>query len=94
MCAVEVLSPIVHEPPPLEQVRPGVGRFDLVADDVGQRRLDDLARVVRLLGPSGQTISISCFALVPFSGACYYYPSTGFTRAGSVLYDPPVSAIQ
>ena len=30
--------------PVLEQVRTGIGRFDLVADDVRQRRLDDLAR--------------------------------------------------
>ena len=41
----------VHEaPPPLEQVRPRVRRLDLVADDVGERRLDDLARMVRLPG--------------------------------------------
>ena len=34
--------PIFHEaPPPLEQVRPCVRRLDLVADDVGERRLDD-----------------------------------------------------
>ena len=43
--------PIVHEaPPPLEQVQPRARRLDLVADDVGERRLDDLARMVRLLG--------------------------------------------
>ena len=51
MLAVEVFSPIVHEyPPTLEQVRAGVRGLDLVLYDVGQRRLDDLARVVRLLG--------------------------------------------
>ena len=37
VCAVEVLSPIVHEPPPLEQVRRRVGRLDPVADDVSER---------------------------------------------------------
>ena len=37
VCAVEVLSPIVHEPPPLEQVRRRVGRLDPVADDVSKR---------------------------------------------------------
>ena len=42
---------IVHEPPPpLEQVRAGVGRLDRILDSVRQRRLDDLARMVRLLG--------------------------------------------
>ncbi len=47
----EVGFPVVHEPPsPLEQVRAGVGRLDLVLDDVSQRCLDDLPRVVRLLG--------------------------------------------
>ena len=35
---------------PLEQVRPGVGRLDLVLDDVSQRRLDDFTRVIRFLG--------------------------------------------
>ena len=41
----------MHEPPPpLEQVRPRVGRLDRVADRVRQRRLDDLPRVVGLLG--------------------------------------------
>ena len=51
--AAYVGRPIVHQPPPaFEQVRPGVGSFDLVLDNVGQRRLDHLARVVRLLsGP-------------------------------------------
>ena len=42
--------PIVHErPPTLEQVRARIGRLDPFRDDVRQRRLDDLARVVRLL---------------------------------------------
>jgi len=48
--AGQVLGPIVHEqPPPLEQVRPRVGRLHLVLHHVRERRLDDLARVVRLL---------------------------------------------
>ena len=39
-----------HQPPAaLEQVRPRVGRVDLVLDHVSQRGLDHLARVVRLL---------------------------------------------
>ena len=39
--SAEVLRPVVHQPPPpLEQVRPGIGRLDRVADDVRQRRLD------------------------------------------------------
>ena len=47
---VKVCRPVVHEPTPaLEQVRPRVGRFDLVLNDMRQRRLDDLARVVGLL---------------------------------------------
>ena len=47
---VKVGRPVVHEPPPpLEQVRPRVGGFDLVLNDMRQRRLDDLARVVGLL---------------------------------------------
>ncbi len=47
----EVVGPIVHEPTPtLEQVRAGVGRLHLVLDHMRQRRLDDLARMVRLLG--------------------------------------------
>ena len=46
----EIGRPLVHQPPAaLEQVRPRVGRLDLVLDHVRQRRLDDLARVVRLL---------------------------------------------
>ena len=36
--------------PPLEQVRAGIGSFDLILDHVRQRRLDDLARVIRLIG--------------------------------------------
>ena len=47
----EIGRPVVHQPPPaLKQVRPGVGRLDLVLDHVRQRRLDDLARVIGLLG--------------------------------------------
>ena len=50
MCVVGVRFPIVHEqPPPLEQVRASIGRFDWVADHVGQRRLDHFPRVVGLL---------------------------------------------
>ena len=49
--AGKVDFPIVHEaPPPLEQVRPCARRLDLVADNVGEHRLDDLAWMVRLLG--------------------------------------------
>ena len=49
--AGEVLGPVVHQPPPaLEQVRPRVGRLDLVLNDVGERRLDHLPRMVGLLG--------------------------------------------
>ena len=45
---VEVRGPIVHQPaPPLEQVRAGIGGFDLILDHVPERRLDDLARVIR-----------------------------------------------
>ncbi len=48
---VEVLGPLVHEPPPpLEQVRAGVGRLNLVLHDVGHRRLNYLARMIRLFG--------------------------------------------
>ena len=48
---VQIGRPIVHEPPPtLEQIRPGIGRFDLVRDHVRERGLDDLARVIRVLG--------------------------------------------
>ncbi len=51
VCAGEIGFPVVHQsPPPLEQVRAGIGRLDLVMHDMGQRRLDDLARVVGLLG--------------------------------------------
>ena len=43
-------APVVHKPPPpLEQVGAGIGHFDPVQDDVSQRCLDHLARVVRLL---------------------------------------------
>ena len=50
-CCVEIGRPIDHQmAPALEQVRPGVDRLDLIPDDMGQRRLDDLARMVRLLG--------------------------------------------
>ena len=56
VCAVEVLSPIVHEPPPLEQVRRRVGRLDPVADDVSEHRLDHLTRVVRLLAAESRKL--------------------------------------
>ena len=47
----EIGGPIVHQsPPPFRQVRPRVGGLDLVLNNVGQRRLDDLAGVVGLLG--------------------------------------------
>ena len=47
----EVVGPIVHEPTPtLEQVRSGIGGLDPVLHHMRQRRLDDLARMVRLLG--------------------------------------------
>ena len=50
VCVGKVRGPIVHEPPPtLEQVRPRVGRFDLVLHRVRERRLDDLAWVIRFL---------------------------------------------
>ena len=46
-----VRSPILHQlASALEQVRAGIGRLDLVLDDVAERALDDFARVVRLLG--------------------------------------------
>ena len=49
--AGDVGGPVVHQlPPPLEQVRPRVGRLYPVLDDMGQRGLDHIARVVRLLG--------------------------------------------
>ena len=50
MCVVEVRFPIVHQPPPLEQVRSGIGGLDLVLDDVRQRRLHDFTRLIRFLG--------------------------------------------
>ena len=50
VCVGEVRRPIVHQAPPtLEQVRPGVGRLDLVLDDMRQRGLDHFARMVGLL---------------------------------------------
>ena len=40
---------VVHQPPPApEQVRPRVGRLDLVLDQLRQRRLDNSARMIRL----------------------------------------------
>ncbi len=43
--------PVVHpRPPPLEQVRPGAGSLDLVLDHVGERGLDEFARMIRFLG--------------------------------------------
>ncbi len=48
----EVRRPLVHQQPPsLEQVRARIGRLDLVLDHVSQRRLDDLARMVRHARP-------------------------------------------
>ncbi len=47
----QVRGPVVHElPPPVEQVGPGVGGLHLVLDDMRPRRLDDLTRMVGLLG--------------------------------------------
>ena len=44
----QVTRPIVHQDtPPLKQVRAGIGRFDLVPDNVRQRRLHDRMRRVR-----------------------------------------------
>ena len=44
--ASEVRAPVVHQrSPPLEQVRPRIGRLDLVLDHVSQRCLDHLPRV-------------------------------------------------
>ena len=49
---VKVRCPIVHQPPPpLEQVQTFVGGFDLVLDDMSQRRFDDLAPVDRSAPP-------------------------------------------
>ena len=49
--SVQVLLAVVHQvAPTLEQVRAGVGGLDLVPNDMRQRRLDDLARVIGLLG--------------------------------------------
>ena len=48
--SVKIGRPIVHQPPPpLEQVRPRVGGLDRVPHHVRERRLDDLAGMVRLL---------------------------------------------
>ena len=50
MCSNEIGGPLVHQAAPtLEQVRPRVGRFDLVLHRVRERRLDDLAWVIRFL---------------------------------------------
>ena len=47
----QIVGPVVHqEAAAREQVGPRVGRLDRVSHLVGQRRLDDLARVVGLLG--------------------------------------------
>ena len=44
----QVTRPIVHQDtPPLKQVRACIGRFDLVPDNVRQRRLHDRMRRVR-----------------------------------------------
>lgn len=48
---VGVHRPIVNEPPTARgQVRPRIGCLDLALDDVGDRRLDGLPRLVGLLG--------------------------------------------
>ena len=47
----QVTRPILHQDtPPLEQVRAGVGRLDLVPDYMRQGRLDHLSWMIRLLG--------------------------------------------
>ena len=47
--ASQVAGPVVHEPAPaLEQIRAPVGCLDLVAGSVCQRRLHDLAGMIRL----------------------------------------------
>ena len=46
----EIGRPVVHQPPPLEQVRPRVGGLRLVLEHVGERGLDDFTRMIRLLG--------------------------------------------
>ena len=49
--ANQVARPFCHQPlPPLEQVRPPIGRLDRVPDHMRQRSLRHLARMVRLLG--------------------------------------------
>ena len=51
----QIGGPIVHELlPPFEEVRTHVGGLDPVLDDVCQRRLDDLVRMVGRLGLSGR----------------------------------------
>ena len=45
VCVVEVRFPIVHQLPPIEQVRSGIGGLDLVLDDGRQRRLHDFTRL-------------------------------------------------
>ena len=50
VCVVEVRFPIVHQPPPLEQARSGIGGLDLVLDDMRQRRLHDFTRLIHFLG--------------------------------------------
>ena len=46
----EVVGPIVHQPPPLQQVGTRVGCLDPVLQDVCKRGRNDLPRVVGLLG--------------------------------------------
>ena len=49
--APQILRPLLHQPAPaLEQVRTPIGCLNLVLHDMRQRSLDDLARMVRLLG--------------------------------------------
>ena len=48
--ASQIARPVLHEPaPPLEQVRAPVRRLHLVLHHMRQRRLDHLARMIRLL---------------------------------------------
>ncbi len=49
--AGQVVSPVVHEPAAaLEEVRAPIRRLDLVTDHVREGCLDDVARMIRLLG--------------------------------------------
>ena len=44
MLSVQIGRPIVHEPPPLEDIRPCVGGLDLVLNRVGRRGFDDFTQ--------------------------------------------------